>query len=400
MTHPGTHKSGFAVSVGAVLAAVSGFAILLIAAHVLSASNNAVFLSFWSALFLVTGVLSGIQQEVTRATTLADERGYSPFRITLLAGFGMAIVVMFAGPFLGPSISGDDAYFFPVLLIAVAAFLYAGQMTVTGSLAGVGLWRAFGVVTGGEALVRLFAVSVAAFIGQRTVGFQFASVVAFFFWLLLLATPSRHVLDRIRVSFPRRVFAQNIVWAMAAAGATAFLVNGFPFVMAITTPAAEYQASADLAIAVSVTRAPILVPVFAFQAVVVAHYVRHPDQRETTTRRLIGSLGVLAAVLVPVAALVGPFMMGVVFGPAYRSTPLILGVLVADAVLLALLVLGGTITIAMNKYRDCLIGWYLTVALALAMMTFLPLSLVERTLWTLSLAPIGGIVTHLRAILR
>lgn len=400
MTHPGTHKSGFAVSVGAVLAAVSGFVILLIGARVLSAADNAIFLSFWSALFLVTGVLSGIQQEVTRATTLANGRGYSPFRFTLLAGLSMAIVVMCAGAFFGPSISGGSSSLIPVLLIALAAFLYAGQMTVTGSLGGVRLWTTFAVVTGGEAIVRLAAVGLVAFIGQQALGFEVASVVAFFFWVLLLATPSRHVLTQVRVSLPRSVFVQNIVWAMAAAGATAFLVNGFPFLMSLTTSASEYQTSAALAIAVSVTRAPILVPVFAFQAVVVAHYVRHPDQRETTTRRLIGSLGVLAAVLVPVAALVGPFMMGVVFGPAYRSTPLILGVLVADAVLLALLVLGGTITIAMNKYRDCLIGWYLTVALALAMMTFLPLSLVERTLWTLSLAPIGGIVTHLRAILR
>ncbi|WP_406713522.1 hypothetical protein QEV11_00140 [Trueperella pyogenes] len=400
MTHPETHKSGFAVSVGAVLAAVSGFAILLIGARVLSAADNAIFLSFWSALFLVTGVLSGIQQEVTRATTLADGRGYSPFRFTLLAGLGMAIAVICAGPFFGPSISGGSSSLIPVLLIALAAFLYAGQMTVTGSLGGVRRWTTFAVVTGGEALVRLAAVGLVAFIGQQALGFEVASVVAFFFWVLLLATPSRHVLTQVRVSLPRSLFVQNIVWAMAAAGATAFLVNGFPFLMALTTSASEYQASADLAIAVSVTRAPILVPVFAFQAVVVAHYVRNPDQRKATTRRLVSALGAVAVILVPLAALIGPFVMGAVFGPGYESTPLILGVLVADAVLLAFLVLGGTITIALNRYRDCLIGWYASVALALVLMATLPLSLVERTLLTLSLAPLVGIVTHFRAILR
>ncbi|WP_406709111.1 hypothetical protein QEV68_10750 [Trueperella pyogenes] len=400
MTHPETHKSGFAVSVGAVLAAVSGFAILLIGARVLSAADNAIFLSFWSALFLVTGVLSGIQQEVTRATTLADGRGYSPFRFTLLAGLGMAIAVICAGPFFGPSISGGSSSLIPVLLIALAAFLYAGQMTVTGSLGGVRRWTTFAVVTGGEALVRLAAVGLVAFIGQQALGFEVASVVAFFFWVLLLATPSRHVLTQVRVSLPRSLFVQNIVWAMAAAGATAFLVNGFPFLMALTTSASEYQASADLAIAVSVTRAPILVPVFAFQAVVVAHYVRNPDQRKATTRRLVSALGAVAVILVPLAALIGPFVMGAVFGPGYESTPLILGVLVADAVLLAFLVLGGTITIALNRYRDCLVGWYASVALALVLMAALPLSLVERTLLTLSLAPLVGIVTHFRAILR
>lgn len=400
MTHPGTHKSGFAVSVGAVLAAVSGFAILLIGARVLSAADNAIFLSFWSALFLVTGVLSGIQQEVTRATTLADGRGYSPFRFTLLAGLGMAIAVTCAGPFFGPSISGGSSSLIPVLLIALAAFLYAGQMTVTGSLGGVRRWTTFAVVTGGEALVRLAAIGPVAFIGQQALGFEVASVVAFFFWVLLLATPSRHVLTQVRVSLPRSLFVQNIVWAMAAAGATAFLVNGFPFLMALTTSASEYQASADLAIAVSVTRAPILVPVFAFQAVVVAHYVRNPDQRKATTRRLVSALGAVAVILVPLAALIGPFVMGAVFGPGYESTPLILGVLVADAVLLAFLVLGGTITIALNRYRDCLVGWYASVALALVLMAALPLSLVERTLLTLSLAPLVGIVTHFRAILR
>lgn len=67
MAEATTPKSSAIVSVGAIFAALSGFSILIITARTLTAEDNAIFLAFWSTLFLITGILSGIQQEVTRA---------------------------------------------------------------------------------------------------------------------------------------------------------------------------------------------------------------------------------------------------------------------------------------------------------------------------------------------
>lgn len=400
MAHPDKQKPGLAVSIGAALSAVSGFAILLIGARALPPAENAIFLSFWSALFLVTGMLAGIQQEVTRATSSAPSgEGYSPFGVTFLAGLAVGVAVLAASPVLSPAINGGHFSLWPVLLIAVSAVLFALQMTASGSLGGAQQWVSFGLLTSGEATVRVIFVVGVAVMGLPVLGFECATALAFFFWLVFLLSPARRFIMHSRVHLPRRDFSRNIISAMSAAGATAFLVNGFPFLMAISTPAAEYRASADLVIAVSVTRAPILLPLFAFQAVVVAHYVRHPDERRSLTRKLVLALAALAALLIPTAMLIGSPVMGLVFGQAYANTPLVLGTLVAAAVLLALLVLGGTITIALNRYRDCLIGWYASVVVALVVMLALPLPLVHRTLLTLSIAPIVGAVIHFRAIL-
>src|SRR5690606_17724503 len=131
---------------------------------------------------------------------------------------------------------------------------------------------------------------------------------------------------------------RRMISAMAAAAANALLVTGFPLLMSLTTDAAVYAGAAPLVVAVSMTRAPLLMPIAAFQSMVIAAFVERPARAGAALLRLTGAVVVLAAGGGLLAALAGPWAMGLVFGPGYENTPLVLAMLVVAACFLALLV--------------------------------------------------------------
>ncbi|MGB4918477.1 MAG: hypothetical protein WBO89_12275, partial [Propionicimonas sp.] len=55
--------------VAGVVSAAAGFVALIIAARSLTVEDNAAFLVFWSVVFALTGSLSGMQGETSRAMT-------------------------------------------------------------------------------------------------------------------------------------------------------------------------------------------------------------------------------------------------------------------------------------------------------------------------------------------
>ncbi|USR79464.1 lipopolysaccharide biosynthesis protein [Arcanobacterium pinnipediorum] len=398
-------QAGMSVSIGAGIAALSGFAIIFISARVLSPSDNALFLSFWATLFFATGTLSGIQSEITRAVgseTIATPPPASatltPYRITLSYGVIVSIIVAaiwllsHSNDPLGPTL-------FTTAIMMIAVILYTGQVTTLGILGGLRNWLSFGMLNSAEALLRLASVFFVAFTIQTSQGFAAATVLGFSAWIFFSYTRQLRRALRTRIALPARRLAKNILSAIASAGATALLINGFPTLMLLTTPAAEFSQSSDLILAVSVTRAPLLVPLFAFQSVIISYYLGSPEKRRSTTKKIFGGVFAFTIILAPVVALFGTDVMSFVFGPAYANSALTLTVLAIDAALLALLVLGGTITIALNRYKECLIGWYSCAAGALAIL-LLPLPLEVRTLLALTISPLIGISIHFKTILR
>lgn len=128
--------SATAVAGGAAVAALSGVAYLAITARALTTEENTAFLTFWAALFAIFAVLSGIQNEVTRAVRSdilqkADgDRRTSPLACSLVIGAGAGLVVIALYPLWGAILVGFDDVIFPVLLMSIAAFLYSGHDAV------------------------------------------------------------------------------------------------------------------------------------------------------------------------------------------------------------------------------------------------------------------------------
>ncbi|MFC4140312.1 MULTISPECIES: hypothetical protein [unclassified Microbacterium] len=402
----GTRRSALYVGGGAGVAALSGVLVLVISARTLSTEQNSGFLTYWAALFAVFAVLSGLQNEVTRAvradltTTVSSARRTSPLGMGLLVGVGAAVIVLLLFPMWWNAFAALPDITLPVLLIACAALLYSGHVASVGTLAGLARWRAFAGLTAGESIARFVFTAGAALLGWGIAGFEIAAAGGTLTWLAAGAfLPGFRGLWSVRIALGRGALIRRMINAMAASGANALLVTGFPLLMSLTTDPVAYAGAAPLVVAVSMTRAPLLMPITAFQSMVIAAFVEHPERARSSLFRLIGMVLLVAVVGGLLAALIGPWAMSLVFGPDYGNSPLVLGMLVVGASFLALLVLGGSIALALDAHTVNTVGWYTALFVSTAIM-LTPLGLETRTILALVLGPLVGSAIHLGYVLR
>lgn len=152
-------------------------------------------------------------------------------------------------------------------------------------------------------------------------------------------------------------------------------------------------------LAVTLTRAPLLVPLTAMQGNLIAHFV---DERSDRVRALIGPaaiVGAIGAVGVLAAGVLGPWVLRVVFGPQYQAGSALLAWLTAAAVAIAMLTLTGAAAVAAALHRAYALGW-VGATVASGLLLALPLSLQTRTVVGLLCGPLVGIGVHLVALSR
>ena len=119
-----------------------------------------------------------------------------------------------------------------------------------------------------------------------------------------------------------------------ASSATAALVVGFPLLLRLTTSDAAYSTAAPLILAVSLTRAPLLIPLGSYQGVAITHFVDHPDRVIGLLARIGAVVAVITAVGSGLASLIGPWLMTAFFGDSYGVSPVLLAVSPAPRVYL------------------------------------------------------------------
>ena len=194
------------------------------------------------------------------------------------------------------------------------------------------------------------------------------------------------------------VFLRGASHSIAAAGASAILIMGFPVLLKATS--ADLGAAGGVVIlAVTLTRAPLLVPLTAMQGNLIAHFV---DQRDRRLRSLVvpvAALAVLGGAAVLVAGLLGPWLLRTAFGPDYQLGGALLAWFTAAAVMIAVLTLTGAATVAAALHRAYAVGW-ISATLASTLLLLAPWPLETRTVVALLCGPLVGIAVHLIALAR
>ncbi len=394
------------VAVASLVSAGAGYVVMLVSARTLTPAANAEFLSWWALLFGLFGVLAGVQNETTRGVRAArhvtGSAGASRPSVLpwgLAVGCALAAPVAASSPWWGPSILGDRWVLLTVAL-CVGVVAFAGHCAVAGALGGMDRWPTFSLLVGSEATVRLALVLLAAAVGLGIAGLEVASAVAAATWLgLVVLSPHARRAARAVTDVPRGPFLRQTGIALAAAAATAVLVVGFPVAVRGTSSVAEYATAAPLLLAVSLTRAPLLIPLNAYQGVAIAHFVSAREHPGRSLLRLAGALvgvGLVGSVL---AAAVGPWLMRTLFGPAYDVEPWLLGVLTLGATALAVLTMTGAATLAVDRHLAYAGGWVIATVTGIAAL-LLPVGLDERVALGLLVGPVLGTVVHLVTLVR
>lgn len=424
-----TRYQSLALLGSSLLAAVSTLLVTMIAQRALNGSELTEFLLFWAALFTVTGIITGIQPEITRAVGTARTRavadralanraasggaasaeGSAPQGarvVTVTAALGAiagALVLVSSPLWAGQQIPHSAAV--GVTVMAVGVFLYALQATMSGVTAGEDRWYLFAAVGGLESAGRLILMLAAALMIPSLAGLEVATVVPMGLWLILaFVTVSGRRLWVARADVPARRLSLNILWSFLSSAAAAVLMMGFPNVLKASGAAeSEPVVLGTLILAISITRSPIMIPLQAFQGVAVSAFLKQRHRpvaafiKPAAAVVAVGAMGALAAYLV------GPLLFRLIYPPtagaesAYEAAAsgITLGALVFASALLALMTLSGNMALAVNQHRIYLAGWVVAAAVTLSLAFLVPAPLVPRAIVALAVGPVCGFVVHM-----
>lgn len=397
-----TRGSVARVGLATALSALCGYAVLYLAARDLEPAGFSLFGVFWGAFGLVSGAANGLLQESTREVRamrgqhLPPAETTRPMRIAAVVGIGAALLIVATAPLWSAHVFTADQLL-SVVLLSVGLAGFCLHATLLGMLAGVDRWTQYGSLMVTDAAIRV-AVAAAAFVlGWGLAGFLWATVAGSVAWLILLAlSPATREAARLTAAGSARTFLTGAFHSVAAAGASAVLIMGFPVLLKATTP--ELGAAGGVVIlAVTLTRAPLLVPLTAMQGNLIAHFVDQSHRRlhalvvPAAAVTAIGGLGVLAAWWA------GPWLLRSAFGPDYQAAGGLLAWFTAGAVAIALLTLTGAAAVAAALHRAYAAGWVGATLAAIALL-LLPLGLETRTIVALLCGPIVGIAVHLYAL--
>lgn len=404
----GAVTRGSVVRVGAAtaLSALCGYAVLYLAARDLEPAGFSVFGVFWGAFGLASGAAFGLLQETTREVRSLDRRRADPagerthpLRIATGVGLAAAALIALTSPLWSAHVFVEDRLL-SVALLSVGLAGFCLHTTLLGALAGVDRWSEYGALMVTDAVLRVTVAAATFAVGWGLGGYLWATVAGSIAWLLMmLASPTTRAAARLRAPGGTVRFLRGAGHSIAAAGASAVLVMGFPVLLKATSGGDLGAAGGVVILAVTLTRAPLLVPLTAMQGNLIAHFV---DQRTHRLRALVvpaAVVGALGVVGIAVAGMFGPWLLQEAFGAEYVADGALLAWFTAAAVAIALLTLTGAATVAAALHRGYAAGW-LSATVASTLLLLLPLDLEVRTVVALLCGPLLGMAVHLVALAR
>ena len=380
------------VLVAAGASGTAGYIVLVLAARVLDPVTNADFLVYWGALFAVFGVLVGITTETTRAVYSAGDRQSTPvLPVALGLGGTVAVLVGATGLLWAPRLFGTG---WPGLLAAmvVGIVLFTSHAALVGCAAGRSAWYPYSLLVGSEAVSRLVLCAVVAVAGGLLLGLAWAVSLAAGAWVVwLLSSRQNRRLARVRADVDPRALVRRMSAACMASGVSALLLVGYPVLLRVTSTNDVYAGAAPVVLAVSLSRAPLMVPLGVYQNVLVTKVIGKGVRVLVPVVAALGGATLLGSVL---AWLVGPFLLRLV-NPDYHVSGPVFAALVLGAGLVALLTVTGAATVALDQHAVYLVGWITATTVSVAVL-LLPWSLEVRVVSSLVAGPLTGAAVHLQ----
>ncbi|KQZ82071.1 hypothetical protein ASD56_14370 [Microbacterium sp. Root166] len=391
-----------AILVATVVAGALGYAIQLLAPALLT--DDAAYVAFsvyWSTLYLCVAALSGVQQEVTRAARPVVDEPPTPVlrQFTLIAiGVVLAAVAVLALLF-GNEILPDSTVALAVCL-AIGVVGYLMVAVLSGVLYGLRLWLAVAWLTIVDAGIRAVLVVIALALGLAPEWIALAVSVPFglaFLAVWLRTRPTVVGAFRLDVRL-RRLIAHTLGTVVAAASMGAML-SGLPMFLGLTAHRSETAVLAGLILAVTLTRAPIVVPLLALQSYFISIF---REGGRGMLRRILLALATAAGgvLLLSVAAwFIGPFVIGLVSSGRFEISSAMMAVITASAGLVALMCITGPALVSQSRHVPYAAGWLVAALLTVGFL-LLPLPMEARLTAALLVPPAIGLVTHLIELVR
>lgn len=406
-----------AISLATVFVAIAGYLVIWVANKGLSTAGYEDFMVYWSLFFAMTGVLDGLMQETTRAVSTQraqptatrtatrkatrtakrnpTEQTPRPFALTGYIAVAVGVLALATGPlWIRELVPGQTGW--GLLLLAVGLACYTFQATVCGLLSANHSWPSFAWLMAIDSGVRLALAVVAWALGWQLLAYLFVTVIGAATWLLILAcSRSARATLRDRADVAARPFLSRTLKAMVASGANAVMITGFSVLLRYTSGAEVGPGALAATItAITLTRAPILVPLQRFQPALIVHFTKHRERVLRAAALPITAVGAVAAIGGVAAFFLAAPLMGLFFDAAVISSPSTLGWLTLVSGATAILMISGSAALAADRHNLYTAGWLIAIALSTAVL-MLGFSPDTRAILALAIGPSVGAAVQL-----
>ncbi|MGW6932189.1 lipopolysaccharide biosynthesis protein [Lentzea sp. NPDC054927] len=321
---------------------------LAVVARNVSPAEYSDFGAFWSIALLVGfGAFLPVEQELARL-------GPRALRSAAVVALGMAAVECAFAVFVSPA-------------VAVLCFLSAGQFLVRGALIGSGKLAWHGGLLVVDTALRVVFALLAGWLGATT--------SAQFEWTLVAAVAVAHLPVLAAIWWqednvvPVRDIARAISPLLVGSVCAQLLLNGIPvLVTAIAAPDERAKAGVFLA-AFLLARVPLFVAV-PLQTALLPVMTGQPMRKVVT--RLAVVLALVGAAGVALAFTIGPWLVRLVFGPAYVVSSVDIALIALGVVAHLGLIVTTQALVAGALHKRVAWSWLIGVAAAAVTFALIP----------------------------
>lgn len=362
------------------------------------------FVLFWSFLFFLVGVASGVQQETSRAVISRESSWINPKGFNLRIGFlflsisGLFILtVLGAQQFVFDSTESQN--FLAPLLFGVVG--YISLAVLTGIQYGT---LNFGFVAIGlliESLSRLILIVISLSTSRIedlywavSSPFWFSSLALFI--VFILRNNSRIYID---VTFIQLFI--NSLKTIFASLSIAIMMSGFPLIIFYFSQGISQDQTSFLVVISSFFRAPLMIAALALQSLLIVYFRKIAPNANIKMIRIVVWIGAVGFILCCFTGFWGGQLTKLIFpnsGDIYFDSYVYISLVLSSAILAAITVTGAA-ALARAKHSQYLAGWLIAATLTV-FSAIIPMNFALHMATTLLLGPVCGLVYLLITQLR
>ncbi len=316
------------------------------------------------------GFFLPVEQEVGRALAARRARGVGTGPVIRRAAlFGAVIALLLlvgmllVSPWLVSNLFSGDWLLFVGLLLGMLG--YCVEYLARGTYSGLGRFRPYSIVVGGEALVRfvicvVLALAAVGYAGWYGLALGIAPVCA-----VLFSLRGQHGMVTEGPDAPWSELSTALGALLVGSVLAMLLVNGGPIAVQILAGEDQKELVSQFFTAVIIAR----IPLFLFQAVQAALLPKLSalasagkfDEFRSGFRKLVGVVAGVGAVAVVAAFVIGPWAIRLLYGPGFTLGHRTVGLLAAGSVLFMLAQAMAQAVIALGGHTRMALCWLVAV---------------------------------------
>ena len=390
------------------VAGVSGYLVTLAVAQQAGLAAFSVFAVFWAVLYFIVGCLFGLQQEMTRAVSAATRAPLTaapgqprvpvPRFVLLTAGIVGAVIAVSFPLWAIPAFGAGQLGL--VVPLAVGAVVCVAVASLSGVISGLGLWADLALIVGLDGTLRLAAVLTVLALGGDQTWLAWAVIVPFPVTVGVALVVGRRRLAHARyVDGTYRGLLWNSTRTILAAAAMAAMVTGFPALLALFADGVDREYFGALILALTLLRAPLLVPLTAFQSYLLVFFA---SREANIIRALVLLLAVVAigtTVFAGATSLFGEQVFVWLFGDEVRQVGDLLVPLVFASGMIAGLFVTGPAVLSRDSHSAYTTGWVVSAVVVMGAV-LMPWPIGDRVITALVIGPAAGLIILIASVVR